>query len=516
MQSNLYRFNRRVALLIIISILISFFFIISNSNAIAQDTSQPDPIAGLDTISEKEFIYTSSGQEEEYELVLRNNGAQKETFLISIESDNDWAVSLSQSVISLDAAKSEFISVIFEEIPSNINEKENQKDYQFNVIVKSRNVLADSKTIHVISTQDQVIITAALRPVLVIEPSLYHIGKINPGNKVTVDVGVKCYVVSATVYLNCDILDAISDKLYEEKSINIKIIPEIRKIQKGEHHTFEVTIEFQKSYERKINDNLKLEIQAKTLEYKDPITKPKIITFRIFNDPRDTNYLDVIVGSPVAIVGITSVVILGIVAVAIGGTEVGKYKFLLLLFIPLYTKLHKDKILDHFTRGRVYEYIRNHPGTHYSEIKRELDLNNGSLTYHLHTLEREALIKSQNISRYKLFYPTGVKIPKNMEQQISAIRNRIRDIIQENPGITQKEISLMLNDKSQRTISYHVKSMTRAGIIRVEKVGRENKCFINDEVMDAGEVKFIETKDKDDVNSSNQNYIEKDGIFRQI
>jgi predicted transcriptional regulator len=105
-------------------------------------------------------------------------------------------------------------------------------------------------------------------------------------------------------------------------------------------------------------------------------------------------------------------------------------------------------------------------------------------------------------------------IPKDMEPQMSLIRNQILDIIRDEPGITQKEIALKLNNKSQRTISYHVKNMTREGIIRVEKVGRENKCYINDEVLEAGQVKFIEAKD--DMDSRPEKFMDDDAIFRQI
>ena len=176
--------------------------------------------------------------------------------------------------------------------------------------------------------------------------------------------------------------------------------------------------------------------------------------------------------------------------------------------------MHKDKILDHFTRGRVYEYIRNHPGVHYSEIKRELKLNNGNLTYHLHTLEREALIKSRTRGRFKVFYPMDVKIPQDMEPEISSIRKEILDIIREHPGISQKELGLLLPSKKQRTISYHIKNMSREGVIKLEKDGRETRCYITEEVIEVKELKGSADYVKEDASSTK--YLDDDVVFRQI
>jgi predicted transcriptional regulator len=502
------RYNRFFSIIILILIVFSLFIILFSGSSLAQGDSGP-PDAEISPGSSSDFITTSPGSTATYTVSIENMGDQWESFIISIESEFDWSVNADpQTGVGLSPGESQDIRITFQ-IPDNLQ----NKDYQFELIVKSRGFPAGQKTIHVIVSDQDVVITAVLRPVIFIKPSRTDLGKVSPGDLFDVEIEVRCYVVSAEVYLDYELLKKVRSILLPDNNITAHIEPESQYIKKGGSESFQVTITFDKDFDKKVNYNSLLRLEAKAFGY-DPITKPKTISLVVFHKPPDGNFLDIIMGSPVAIVGITSIVILGIIGGAIGVTEVGKYKFLLLLFIPLYTKLHKDKILDHFTRGRVYEYVRNHPGAHYSEIKRELGLNNGSLTYHLHTLEREALVKSQNVGRYKLFYPTGAKIPKDMEPQMSLIRNQILDIIRDEPGITQKKIALQLNDKSQRTISYHVKNMTREGIIRVEKAGRENKCYINDEVLEAGQVKFIEAKD--DLEEKQEKFMDDDAILRQI
>ncbi|NIP33510.1 MAG: hypothetical protein GWN18_01105, partial [Thermoplasmata archaeon] len=69
-------------------------------------------------------------------------------------------------------------------------------------------------------------------------------------------------------------------------------------------------------------------------------------------------------------------------------TEVGRVALLSLLLVPLYTKIKREKVMDHFVRGRIYEFVCQNPGVNYSAIKEQFKLTNGTVTYHLSMLER--------------------------------------------------------------------------------------------------------------------------------
>lgn len=60
-------------------------------------------------------------------------------------------------------------------------------------------------------------------------------------------------------------------------------------------------------------------------------------------------------------------------------TETGKYKLLtlLILFIPLYTRIEKDDALDNFVRGEIYGLIKADPGICYNDIMKTLGIKNG-------------------------------------------------------------------------------------------------------------------------------------------
>jgi predicted transcriptional regulator len=190
--------------------------------------------------------------------------------------------------------------------------------------------------------------------------------------------------------------------------------------------------------------------------------------------------------APVA--GATIVSIVSLVSLATyASSETGKYKLLGLLFVPLYTKLHKDKILDHFARGRLYEYIKLNPGVTFTALKSELELGNGTLTYHLRTLEREELIKSSKEGRNRCFYITGTKVqgPGGIKDDIlgalKGVDKKIYALIADSPGISQMEIFKNLRmetNLAQRTISNHIKMMERRGIITLKRDGKDKRCYI--------------------------------------
>jgi uncharacterized membrane protein/DNA-binding MarR family transcriptional regulator len=165
-----------------------------------------------------------------------------------------------------------------------------------------------------------------------------------------------------------------------------------------------------------------------------------------------------------------------------GGTEYGKYWFLSLLLVPLYSKIKKDDILDHFVRGQVYGYIKANPGEHYNSIKKALALKNGTLVYHLKTLEREEFIKSVVDGRFKRFYPREMKVPEPSDElvlRMNHIQHEILKIIRENPGISQKEIAGRIG-LSTPTVHYHINIMMSARVINVKRVGRETQCFVEE------------------------------------
>jgi predicted transcriptional regulator/uncharacterized membrane protein len=178
-----------------------------------------------------------------------------------------------------------------------------------------------------------------------------------------------------------------------------------------------------------------------------------------------------------------SALILIILSAFVGGTEVGKFNFLVGL-LPLYTRLKRDKILDHETRGMIRGYIIANPGVHFNFLKRELKLKNGSLAYHLKVLERSEFIKIEREGMYTRLYPmkngayykgafNGVRLSELQKMIVRQIRIK--------PGITQKKIIERTNIK-QQTVSRNISALEEKEVIKVKRKGRETYCYFNKEI----------------------------------
>jgi predicted transcriptional regulator len=157
-----------------------------------------------------------------------------------------------------------------------------------------------------------------------------------------------------------------------------------------------------------------------------------------------------------------------------GGTEIGKYKLFLLL-IPLYTKIRREEVLDKYLRGKIHGYIVANPGCHYSMIKQNLKLHNGTLTHHLHMLERNDFIYSKRDGLLKRFYSQDVKVP-NGKFYPTSIQESILTVIQKNPGISQSELARQLGMRRQ-VVGYHVKILRNAKQIKLKRIGKVSKLY---------------------------------------
>jgi len=180
--------------------------------------------------------------------------------------------------------------------------------------------------------------------------------------------------------------------------------------------------------------------------------------------------------------GLSLALVVGL-AFFFGGTETG----LLLLapiFVFLYSKIQRDELLDNYTRGQIHGYIMANPGEHYNGIRNALDLNNGTLAYHLRRLELEALIKSRLDGMYRRYYPAGMKLPEPNGQALTEVQTTVLAKIRETPGISQSDIASLMK-LSNPTVNYHMERLLKKGLIRRERSGMRYRCFLTEAGMAA-------------------------------
>jgi DNA-binding MarR family transcriptional regulator len=166
------------------------------------------------------------------------------------------------------------------------------------------------------------------------------------------------------------------------------------------------------------------------------------------------------------------------------GTEPGKYR-LLMLAIPLYTRLNRDNVLDNETRGMIRGCIISEPGIHFKELRRRLDLSNGTAVHHLATLEREGVIKSRTDGVYKRFYPAGMKLG-DLPAKLPHLQAVILEVVRRKEGLSQREVADAL-EASYYTVHRHINRMAESGILRLERRGMTVRCYLADGRAEAAE-----------------------------
>jgi DNA-binding MarR family transcriptional regulator len=179
--------------------------------------------------------------------------------------------------------------------------------------------------------------------------------------------------------------------------------------------------------------------------------------------------------NPLIYLGLGTIIGLGSLAglFLLGGEGVR----LAILLVPLllYTRLKRDKVLDHFLRGRIFEVIRKKPGITYNAIRRDLGISNGSLAYHVYTLQREGFVKSVPEGPYRRFFTMDEPVSR-AGVLVSELQKKILDLLAVEPGISQSIIANRLGTSPQ-SVNYNVSRLVRKGMVRLEGWGWKKQCF---------------------------------------
>lgn len=121
-------------------------------------------------------------------------------------------------------------------------------------------------------------------------------------------------------------------------------------------------------------------------------------------------------------------------------------------------------------RDEIYGFVETNPGIRYRELTRIVGISNGVLTYHLGVLEKFGRIKVARQSNNRVTRYFIANVPKEDSDIIGYFRSIVtRDIVffmLKNEFFTFNEIVDHVR-KAPSTISWHIKRLKEAGILRV-------------------------------------------------
>ena len=129
---------------------------------------------------------------------------------------------------------------------------------------------------------------------------------------------------------------------------------------------------------------------------------------------------------------------------------------------------------------QILAFIKTHPGAHFRQIKRELNLAMGVVQYHLNKLEKESRVSSRRRGLYKRFYPNLKFGDAQLEILDVLSQESERDLLLfliQNPDATQKELA-EYGGISPASINWHMRRLASSGLVEPRREGANVRYFV--------------------------------------
>ncbi len=125
-----------------------------------------------------------------------------------------------------------------------------------------------------------------------------------------------------------------------------------------------------------------------------------------------------------------------------------------------------EKRFRNENRCNIFNYIVEHPGKHFSDIMRQLNLTKRGLGYHLERLVGEGLIVSKSRGIFKFYYLPGAE---EIRQPLTPMQQEIMEIIKTEPATTEEVAEVL--DKSNKAVEYHIRNLFKMDAIVLKDNG---------------------------------------------
>lgn len=144
-----------------------------------------------------------------------------------------------------------------------------------------------------------------------------------------------------------------------------------------------------------------------------------------------------------------------------------------------------DEGLSLPTRKRLFEYVEAHPGIHFSQLKRDLDMETGLLQYHLRELEEYGVLESEEYqSKRRVF------VARELDEQERAIlavlryettRGILLHLLEHGPA-RNGEIAEAVEVTSS-TVSWHLSNLIEQDVVEPIEDSRTTLYEVRDEEL---------------------------------
>jgi predicted transcriptional regulator len=148
----------------------------------------------------------------------------------------------------------------------------------------------------------------------------------------------------------------------------------------------------------------------------------------------------------------------------------------------LHARLRRGNLLDHPTRGRIYDLVKAKPGIYRSAIAHELGLGLKTTRYHLRVLERGDVLGHIEHPGYRRYYVLGdlERAEALMMAELQAGHaEMIYDVVRDHPGITLTQLARAVHI-SVPSVHRSIERLRDAGLVQKRLEGREVRLTVRD------------------------------------
>lgn len=150
------------------------------------------------------------------------------------------------------------------------------------------------------------------------------------------------------------------------------------------------------------------------------------------------------------------------------------------------SKLYKDDILNNLKRRKIYDFIKENPGTYFNKIVGNLSFSNHVVVWHLSILLKFNFIKAERIENHEVYFEFNFDL-KNSTLKYFTSKEKSKRIIQylkaNDIGITKTKISTNLNIHINTTSKY-LDSLERLNVIIKKNLSKKILYFLNEEFFE--------------------------------
>jgi predicted transcriptional regulator len=160
------------------------------------------------------------------------------------------------------------------------------------------------------------------------------------------------------------------------------------------------------------------------------------------------------------------------VSAALGLLAVAK-----LLILPLFTRLSREKALEHPRRKAIFDYIHDHPGANFREVARNTGIAAGTVRHHLNVLRRsEVIVEHAHGSTVRLF-ENQLRFQQNWADLVllrEPSLGLLHDWLKANPGSPQKGVleGMEAHGWSRSTTQHRLARLVDGGLASIRLQGR--------------------------------------------